>query len=88
MFVAITEAVDEQKTQGMRAMKFITEGMPKLTVTRTRRKAVINEIAEVITLYETVIKIELTLPSFVQGIKQTFYSVIGTLFFPRRIYAY
>ena len=70
-------------------MKFLTTThTPKLTYTRTSRKAIVNEIAETITLYETVTKIELTLPSFVQGFRDAFYTLLGGLFFPRRLYAY
>lgn len=70
-------------------MKFLAlTHAPKLTITRTNRKAIINEVAEVITLYEITTRIELTLPSIWQGLKDTFYNLLGSLFFPGRLYAY
>lgn len=51
-------------------MKFLAIAqIPKLTLTRTNRKCVVNEIAELITLYESTVKIEITLPSIWQGLK-------------------
>lgn len=51
-------------------MKFLAiASSPTLTLTRTRRKCIINEIAELITLYESTVKIEITLPSIWQGLK-------------------
>jgi hypothetical protein len=70
-------------------MKFLTlTHSPKLTYTRTNRKAIINEAAEVITLYEVTTRIELTLPSIVRGFRDAFYNLLGCLFFPGRLYAY
>jgi hypothetical protein len=53
-----------------KAMKFLAiASSPKLTLTRTRRKCIVNEITELITLYESTVKIEVTLPSIWQGLK-------------------
>lgn len=65
-------------------MKFLAQvSAPKLTLTRTKRKCVINEISELITLYETTTRIELTLPSIFQGLKDRFYIFFGGLLLPR-----
>lgn len=52
-------------------MKFLAiASSPTMILTRTRRKCIINEIAELITLYESTVKIEITLPSIWQGLKE------------------
>jgi hypothetical protein len=52
-------------------MRFLAiASSPKLTFTRTRRKCVVSEITELITLYESTVKIEVTLPSIWQGLKE------------------
>ncbi len=43
---------------------------PKLTFARSRRKAVIDEVSNLITLYETTVKIEISIPSILQGLKE------------------
>lgn len=50
-------------------MRFLTQAALRLTITRRQRKAVFNHISEVTTIYETVTRIEVTLPSFVRGIR-------------------
>jgi hypothetical protein len=44
------------------------KGAP-IQITRTRRKAVIDEIGSVITLYDETLRLELTLPSVIRGLK-------------------
>lgn len=57
-------------------MKFLTSiSRPSLTITRTRRKCIINEVAELVTLYESTIKIEINVPSIWQGIRDKVESV-------------
>lgn len=74
----------------LRKTKFMTVAhSPVLTITRTSRKAVINDVAEVITLHEMVTKIELTLPSIVRGIRdayRSFTDALSSMFLPR-VYA-
>lgn len=67
-------------------MKFLTAISPNLTLTRTRRKCTINEKKDLITLYESTVKIEISLPSIWQGLKDSFYNLMGGLFLPR-VYA-
>lgn len=65
-------------------MRFFTIAQtPKLTLTRTKRKCVVNEIAEIITLYESTTKIEIGLPSILQGMKDKFYNFLGSLLVPK-----
>lgn len=71
-------------------MKFLSQPLPKLTITRTSRKAIVNEVTEIITLYETTTRIEVTLPSLVRGIKEAFTrfaEALTSMFLPR-VYAY
>lgn len=72
-------------------MKFLSHTtLPKLTITRTRRKAVFNHISDITTMYETTTRIEVTLPSIVRGIKEKinqFADTIRSAFLPR-VYAY
>jgi hypothetical protein len=44
------------------------KGAP-IQITRTRRKAVIDEIGSVITLYDETLRLEITLPSVIRGLK-------------------
>ncbi len=73
-----------------RQAKFTTAAhSPRLTIIRTTRRAVVNDVAEIITLHEAVTKIELTLPSFVRGIRdacRNFVDALSSMFLPR-IYA-
>jgi hypothetical protein len=51
-------------------MKFLTQLItPNLTFTRTKRKCIVNEMADLVTLYESTVKIEISLPSMWQGLK-------------------
>jgi len=70
-------------------MKYLsTTNQPKLTIVRTNRKAVINEVADLITLYESTTKVELTLPSIWQGLKAGLNHLMGGLLLsPITIYA-
>jgi hypothetical protein len=56
---------------------------PKLTLTHTKRKCTVNEVSDLITLYETTIKIEISVPSILQGLKDGFYNLVGSLFVPK-----
>lgn len=72
-------------------MKFLqTNTLPKLTITRTRRKAIFDHVGDITTLYETTTRIELTLPSFVRGISDKinqFTDTLTSMFLPK-VYAY
>lgn len=63
-------------------MKYLSTYTPKLTVTRTQRRCVINEIAELITLYERTVTVEITLPSIWQGLKDKALGLFAGLMFP------
>lgn len=75
-------------------MKFLQQSStPLLTITRRRRKVIIHQTAGVIAVRETETKLELTLPSFFRGIRDTlsrFSSALGdamaSAFLPR-VYA-
>ncbi len=60
--------------------------IPKVTITRVKRAAIIDEIGDCITLWEQQTKIELTLPSIINGLKDKFYTFLGSLLLPK-IYA-
>lgn len=65
-------------------MKFLSSvQLPKMTITRTKRKCEIDEKADLITLYETITKIELSIPAFWTGLQEAFFSVLGGLLLPR-----
>jgi hypothetical protein len=64
-------------------MKFLTQISPKLTLTRTKRKCIVDEVSNLITLYESTIKIEISMPSILQGVKDGFYNLMGSLFVPK-----
>jgi hypothetical protein len=64
-------------------MKFLSQMSPKLTLTRTKRKCIIDEVSNLITLHESTIKIEISMPSILQGMKDQFYNLVGILFVPR-----
>lgn len=73
-------------------MKFLSQQspLPRLVVTHTRRKAVINEEMEIITLYETTTRVEITLPSAIRKIRakfNQFADILRSAFLPR-VYAY
>ena len=69
-------------------MKFLTATYtPKLTYTRVSRRAIIDDIANIITLTEVTIRLELTLPAFWQGLKDAVSNFFGGLFLPK-VYAY
>jgi hypothetical protein len=40
-----------------------------IQITRTRRKAVIDEIGSIITLYDETLRLTITLPSVIRGLK-------------------
>lgn len=68
-------------------MRFLSAISPKLTITRTRRKAVINEMTNLIILYETKLKVEISLPTIWQGIKDSALDLFSTLFMPKFVFA-
>ena len=53
-------------------MKFLSAITPTLKVTRVRRKAIIDEIVDKITLYETTTTYELTVPSIIRTLQLGF----------------
>lgn len=62
-------------------MKYLTVlSSPKLTINRTNRCCVIDELTDLITVTESTLKLELTLPSFLQGLKDGFYQLFGDIF--------
>lgn len=71
-------------------MKFLqTNTLPKLTITRRRRKMVINQVVGNIVVYENETTFELTFPSFFRGIRDAFNRLgdaLTSLFLPR-VYA-
>lgn len=72
-------------------MRLLSQSIsPRLTITRTSRKAITDERKGTITLYETVTKIEVSLPSIFSGIKKTcqkFADMLSSAFLPK-VYAY
>lgn len=65
-------------------MKFLSiVQAPKLSFTRTNRKAIVDEAQSIITLYEATIKIEITIPSIWQGIKDAGLNLFTKLFMPK-----
>lgn len=65
-------------------MKFLTGiKSPSLTLTRTKRTGLIDEVSNYIVLNETVVKLEITIPSFVAVVKQKIEDVLAILFLPR-----
>ena len=71
-------------------MKFLAQTIsPTLTFTRTNRKCIIDEAIDLITLYETTTKLEVSWPSIRHGLnslKDRFYCFLGGLLLPK-IYA-
>lgn len=65
-------------------MRFLAiASSPKLTLIRTKRKCIIDEVGDLITLYESTTKIEISLPSIWQGLKNKFYDLMGSLLVPK-----
>lgn len=64
-------------------MKFLSTITPKLTITHTSRKAVIDEVASIITLYEAKVQIEITVPAIWQGIKDMALGLFTNLCMPK-----
>ena len=64
-------------------MRYLTTiAAPSLTIIKTSRYCVIDEIADRITLIESTVKLELTLPSILSGLKDGLYRLLGNIFLP------
>lgn len=71
-------------------MKFLSQSpLPRLTITRRQRQVIFNHVTQVSTMRETVTRVELTLPSIVTGIRDTFNRMADSLagMFLPRVYA-
>lgn len=68
-------------------MKFLSTITPKLTIIRTDRKIIVDEVANLAALFERKIQIEITVPSIWQGLKDAALNLFTNLCMPKLAYA-
>lgn len=66
-------------------MKNLNETKPLTfaVITRTSRKCIVNDVSELITLYETTTKVEISIPPILSELKRRFCDALSALFLPK-----